>query len=78
MQEPTQEPSDLGRRLRSLREARGWSRDLLARKSGITTMTILRTEVHGTDPTLATVQSLATALDVTVSELVGDHDPAAA
>lgn len=76
MQEPTPARTDLGRNLRTLREARGWSRDLLARKSDTAPLTILRAEVHGSDPAASTLLAWATALDVTVSELVGDHDPA--
>lgn len=61
-----------------LREARGWSRDLLARKSGTTALTILRAEVHGSDPAWSTVRSWAAALDVSVSDLIDDDGPAAA
>ena len=66
----------MGQRLRAVRENKGWSRDLLARKSGTTALTILRAEVHGSDPALSTVLAWADALDVTVAELVGEHDPA--
>lgn len=72
MQEPTQAQTDFGRRLRTLREAKGWSRDLLARKSGTAPLTILRAEVHGTDPVLSTVVAWADALGVPPADLVGD------
>lgn len=60
----------LGHKLRQLREGRGWSRETLARKAGTTPLTILRAEVHGTSPTLASLQAWAGALNVPVSELV--------
>lgn len=68
--------AEIGRRLRALREDKGWSRETLGRKSDTAPLTILRAEVHGSDPAGSTLLAWATALDVTVSELVGDHDPA--
>lgn len=68
----------IGQRLRSLREGKGWSRETLARFSGTAPLTILRAEVHGSDPAASTLLAWADALDVTVSELIGDHDPEAA
>lgn len=65
----------LGQHLRSLREAKGWSRETLARKSGTAPLTILRAEVHGTDPTLSSLTAWADALEVPLAELV---DPASA
>lgn len=62
----------MGQRLRALREGREWSRDLLARKSGTTALTILRAEVHGSDPALSTVMAWADALGVTLDELAGE------
>lgn len=71
-------PTQTSSRIRAAREAKGWSREVLARKSDTAPLTILRAEVHGSDPAASTLLAWATALDVTVSELVGDHDPAAA
>jgi transcriptional regulator with XRE-family HTH domain len=68
----------MGQRLRAVREDKGWSRDLLARKSGTTSLTILRAELHGSDPALSTVLAWADALEVSVAELVEDDGPAAA
>ena len=56
--------------LRKLREARGWSRETLAEKSGTSAMTILRAELHGSDPSLSTLTAWADALDVPLDELV--------
>lgn len=75
---PTPAETGVGRRLRALREERQWSRDLLARKSGTAPLTILRAEVHGTDPTLETLRSWAAALDVSVADLLVDDGPEAA
>lgn len=76
MADSTERQTEIGRRLRALREDKGWSREALARKSETAPLTILRAEVHGSDPAASTLLAWATALDVTVSELVGDHDPA--
>lgn len=76
MADSAERQTEIGQRLRAIREGKGWSRDLLARKSGTTALTILRAEVHGSDPAASTLLAWAAALDVTVSELVGDHDPA--
>ena len=62
----------MGRNLRTLRDARGWSRDLLARKSDTAPLTILRAEVHGSDPALSTVLAWADALGVSLDELAGE------
>lgn len=60
----------LGQRLRDLRTQKGWSRETLGAKSGTTALTILRAEIHGTQPTLASLTAWADALDVPLSELL--------
>lgn len=62
----------------ALRTARGWSRETLGRKSETAPLTILRAELHNTDPALSTVTRWAEALDVTVADLIDDDGPAAA
>lgn len=78
MADPRERHTEIGQRLRALREAKGWSREALARKSDTAALTILRAEVHGSDPAASTLLAWSDALGVTVSELVGDHDPEAA
>jgi transcriptional regulator with XRE-family HTH domain len=60
-----------------MREARGWSRETLADKSGTSAMTILRFELHGSDPSLSTLKAWADALDVTIAEMLYEPDDAA-
>ena len=57
--------------LRSHREAAGLSQEALGRKAGVATMTISRLERGVVAPRLTTVAALASALDVTVADLVG-------
>lgn len=78
MADPTERHTEIGQRLRALREARGWSRETLARRSDTAPLTILRAEVHGSDPALSTVLAWADALDVSLGDLAGDTDPEAA
>lgn len=75
MAEPPNAESALGRRIRDLRAEHGWSRDTLARKSGTASLTILRVELHGVEPTLTTLRSWAAAFGVPVASLI-EGDPA--
>jgi transcriptional regulator with XRE-family HTH domain len=70
----------IGQRLRKLRTSRGWSQDKLARHSGVTSMTVQRTELGQTTPQLPTIEKLAAALGVAVQALLSDDacDEAAA
>jgi transcriptional regulator with XRE-family HTH domain len=63
------------RRLRSLRLARGWSLDELARRSYISASTISRIETGQRRLALDQLVSLARALDTTVDELLAEDDP---
>jgi transcriptional regulator with XRE-family HTH domain len=62
------------RRLRSLRLARGWSIDELARRSHIGPSTISRLETGHRRLALDQLVTLARALDTTVDELLVDED----
>lgn len=64
----------LGRRVRALREARGWNAADLAHEAGMSERGIFYVE-KGTDrdPSLATMVKLATALDVAMADLLGDE-----
>ena len=57
---------ELGRSVRELRERRGWSQTQLAKASGMTQSAVARFEAGGTVPTLAVLEQLATALDVSL------------
>lgn len=54
---------DLGRRVRELRQQRGWSQAELARAAGMTQSAVARCEAGGTVPTLPVLDRLADALD---------------
>jgi transcriptional regulator with XRE-family HTH domain len=57
---------ELGRSVRELRERRGWSQAELAKASGMTQSAVARFEAGGTVPTLAVLERLAAALDVSL------------
>jgi transcriptional regulator with XRE-family HTH domain len=61
----------IGANLRKARERREWSRETLARKSGVSTPTIARCELYGKVPRLDNLTALAGALDVELAELLG-------
>ncbi len=63
------------RRLRSLREARGWSLDELARRSHIGPSTISRIETGHRRISLDHLVSLAAALETSVDDLLSGDDP---
>ena len=60
------------RRLRSLRLAKGWTLDELARRSNIGASTISRIETGHRRLAIDNLADLARALDATVDELLGD------
>ena len=60
------------RRLRSLRAARGWTLDDLARRSNIGASTISRIETGGRRLAIDNLADLARALETTVDELLAD------
>jgi transcriptional regulator with XRE-family HTH domain len=62
------------RRLRSLRTARGWSIDELARRSHIGPSTISRIETGHRRIALDQLVTLARALDTTIDELLADEE----
>lgn len=60
--------------LERIRNARQWSRPRLARASGVSVPTVERIERDpGYDPRISRVTALATALGVTLDELVHGH-----
>jgi transcriptional regulator with XRE-family HTH domain len=62
------------RRLRSLRLARGWSLDQLARRSNIGASTISRLETGHRRLAVDQLADLARALETTVDQLIGEDD----
>lgn len=61
------------RRLRSLRTARGWTLDDLARRSNISASTISRIETGHRRLAIDNLAELARALEMTVDELLADY-----
>ena len=57
---------ELGRSVRELRERRDWSQTQLAKASGMTQSAVARFEAGGTVPTLAVLERVAAALDVSL------------
>ena len=63
----------LARRIRHLREERGWTRERLAKEAQIHTRTLVRLESEGAvQPSFFTVGALATALGVTLDSLYAE------
>lgn len=67
--EPTGARRDLGLRIRSLREKRGWTQVDLSIHSGVDRSHLSELENGRRDPQLSTLQAVAGALDLTVSKI---------
>lgn len=67
-------PIDIGRRIRALREARGWSQGQLGLRSGVLSSHISLIEQGKRRPKYETIQKLANALTVPVDELIGPSE----
>ena len=63
-------PTQMGRRLQQLREARDLSRQELAERAAISREYLRRLEAGRQDPTVGTLQRLAKALGVKVTRLL--------
>ena len=61
----------MGTRLRKLRKARKMSQADLAQKANLTRVYVTRLEAGQQDPSLSTINALAKALGVPVTELLG-------
>lgn len=68
-----QETPNVGGRVRLLREQKGLSLRALAQKCGLSVNAISRIERGDTSPTVSSLQMLATALEVPITELFSDH-----
>lgn len=62
----------LGRNLRRLREAKGWSQEQFAFEANIHRTYVSDIERGARNPTITVVEKLALPLGVTVSELLAD------
>ena len=60
----------MGIKLKTLREARGWSREELARRAKLSRMHVWKIETGRSDPTVGVVRRLAKALRVSVTRLL--------
>src|SRR5262245_55829690 len=60
----------VARNVRSLRQARGWTLAVLAARSGVSKGMVVELEQGRTNPSLATVDRLATAFGVGIAQLV--------
>ncbi|MHB1163823.1 MAG: helix-turn-helix domain-containing protein [Candidatus Nanopelagicales bacterium] len=67
-----QAPVDVGRRVRDARAARGWTLDDLAGRSGVSRRMIVNVEAATSNASIATLLRLASALRMTLAELVAD------
>ena len=74
----TDRTSELGRTLRNLREAAEWSRETLAKKSGVSVATVARIELYGRSPSLGVLRSLAGALGIPAAALLSPEPETAA
>ncbi|QUH29543.1 helix-turn-helix domain-containing protein [Vallitalea guaymasensis] len=57
-------------RIREIREIRNYNKSQLAKKAGISKATISKLENYKESPTIETLEKIAKALDVKVSELL--------
>ena len=60
-------------RLREIRERKGVSLRALKKASGVAVSSLAQFEAGKGDPQLSTLRKLATALNVTVAELIGER-----
>ena len=67
----TPTPRQLAMRLKRTRKAQGLSQYALAKKAGISREYVRKLETGKYDPTVGTLQRLAKALGVPVTELLG-------
>jgi len=72
-----QQPFSLGTRLRAIRDERGLSQRELAHRSGLSANAISLIERDENSPSVSTLQSLATALNVKMSYFFEDEEPEA-
>ena len=67
--------SEIARRVRVLREARGWSQEQLAAVAGLSEDDVSRLERGGLSPRLDTLEAIAVALGVPLMALLDIEGP---
>jgi transcriptional regulator with XRE-family HTH domain len=70
-------PEAVGRRVRAARAARGWTLDQLAEISGVSRRMVVNVESGRANASISTLLRLATALHVSLADLVSDTSEAA-
>ena len=65
-------PVAVGRRVRNARTARGWTLDQLAERSGVSRRMVVNVESGRSNASIATLLRLATALQVSLADLVAE------
>jgi transcriptional regulator with XRE-family HTH domain len=68
-------PEAVGRRVRAARTDRGWTLDQLAERSGVSRRMIVNVEAGTSNASIATLLRLATALHVSLADLVTNSTP---
>ena len=63
-------PKQMGRKLKALRRKRNLSRQELAKKAGVSREYVRKLEAGLYDPTVGTLEKLAKALEVPLTELL--------
>jgi transcriptional regulator with XRE-family HTH domain len=61
----------LAMKIKALRNERGWTQPVLAKKAGVSAGYLARLETSRHDPKLSTLVKIAKALGVPVTELLG-------
>jgi transcriptional regulator with XRE-family HTH domain len=64
---------DTGKKIRKLREQRGWSQEQLAIEAGVDNSHLGKLERGEGNPTIKLVYRLSVALEVDVHELIGEY-----
>ncbi|MGO9838956.1 MAG: helix-turn-helix domain-containing protein [Polyangiaceae bacterium] len=67
--------AQLGKRLRELRQARGWTVEEASERYGVEPAHVRRIEAGRTNPSLATLLSIADALSIELADLFADRAP---
>ena len=68
-------PAEVGARVRNARTLRGWTLDQLAEHSGVSRRMIVNVEAGTSNASIATLLRLATALHVSLADVVSDVSP---
>lgn len=66
---------NIGKNLADVRKRIGWTQGELAERIGVETETISRFERGATTPSLLTLQRLASVLNTSMAELLGESSP---